>query len=77
MANEIGYANGLSIVQDQIIKTLEQDDRDGLSMSDLVQRVRQTSPPQSTIGIRSAVLPLIMVGRVEFTPERKLRLNRA
>jgi hypothetical protein len=65
----------MSIVQEQIIRTLQQDDHDGLSMSDLVQRVRQTSP-QSTIGIRSAVLPLIMVGRVEFTPERKLRLNR-
>ncbi|MGA2597928.1 MAG: hypothetical protein ABSH09_13170 [Bryobacteraceae bacterium] len=75
MTNEIGYAVGVLIVQEQIIRTLQQDDHDGLTMSDLVQRVRQTSP-QSTIGIRSAVLPLIMVGRVEFTPERKLRLNR-
>ena len=76
MTSEIGQAVGMSIVREQIIKTLQQDDHDGLTMSDLVQRVRQTSP-QSTIGIRSAVLPLIMVGRVEFTPERKLRLIRA
>lgn len=76
MPIEIKYAPDMSAVQEEILKTLQQDVHDGLTMSDLIQRVRQTSP-QSTIGIRSAVLPLIMVGRVEFTPERKLRLSRA
>ena len=76
MPIEIKYAPDMSAVQEEILKTLQQDVHDGLTMSDLIQRVRQTLP-QSTIGIRSAVLPLIMVGRVEFTPERKLRLSRA
>ena len=73
MNSEIGYAPIMPAVQEKILRTL-QAEREGLTMSDLIQRVRRQSP-ESTIGIRAAVLPLITLRRVEFTAERKLRLT--
>lgn len=63
----------MSAVQESVIKTLR-NQREGLTMSELIQRVREDSTEPS-VEIRAAVLPLITLNRVEFTPDRKLRLS--
>jgi hypothetical protein len=73
MKAETRYFLHMPVVQQDIMRTL-QEAREPLTMSDLIQRVRDVSP-QPTISIRAAVLPLITLRRVEFTPERKLRLK--
>jgi len=45
-----------------------------LSMSDLVQKVQESSATSAT-DVRSAVLPLISGESIDLTPDRKLRLK--
>jgi len=74
MATKTLYAVHMPVVQEQIMRTL-QEAQEALTMADLVERVRQHVAAQSTITIRAAVLPLITLRRVELTTERKLRLK--
>lgn len=59
-------------IQERIIATLAAEQGD-ISMTDLVERLR-ASQVSSAMAAR-AVLPLILVRRIEWTPERKLRLT--
>lgn len=74
MEMKIRYPVDMPVVQQQIMMTL-QDANEALTMTDLIQRIRHNAHSPSPITIRAAVLPLITLQRVEFTPERKLRLK--
>lgn len=74
MTRPCRYASTMSTaqIQEQILDTLKTEERE-ISMAELVEKI-QNSTVQSAALIRAAALPLIMVRRVEFTPDRKLRL---
>lgn len=71
---ETRYSSDMPVIQETIIRKLAEAN-EALTMSDLIQRVRRDVSAEPTMNIRAAVLPLITLRRVEFTPERKLRLK--
>lgn len=60
-------------VQERIVEALRGAGGE-LSMSALVQEVRSEST--SATDVKSAVLPLILLEKIELTPERNLRLRK-
>jgi len=64
----------MPVVQEEIIEALREA-HDALTMTDLVELMRQRGTAPSTMTIRAAVLPLITLRHIELTAERKLRLK--